>query len=168
MKPWLRRVGGVLLVAALVQAAVAVYPLAKGALAMQLIARSYARAPGARPWSGADFRVVARLEAPRLRVEQHLLDSMSARALAFGPGLAPSAPGQGLIASAPISHSISVWLSVACATMAAPTLPFAPGLLSTTTDWPSASPSCLLIRRAMMSGAPAGAKPTTTRTGRTG
>jgi sortase A len=100
MKPWLRRVGGVLLVAALVQAAVALYPLAKGALAMQLIARSYARAPGARPWPGADFRVAARLEVPRLRVEQHLLDSMSARALAFGPGLAPSAPGQGLIASA--------------------------------------------------------------------
>ncbi|MNR43368.1 hypothetical protein D3C85_1619810 [compost metagenome] len=61
----------------------------------------------------------------------------------------------GLMASAPTSHSSSVWLSVpACATMAAPMLPLAPGRLSTTTAWPSASPSGLLIRRAMMSDEP--------------
>lgn len=99
MKSLLRRLARLLLVAAALQAGVALYPLAKGALAMQLIARSYTHTPGARPWPGADFHVVARLQAPRLGVTRYLLDSMSARALAFGPGLAPES-GRGLIASA--------------------------------------------------------------------
>ena len=100
MKPVLHRIARLLLAAAAVQAGIALFPLAKGALAIQLIAHSYRHTPGARPWPGADFRVVARLQAPRLGVTQHVLDSMSARALAFGPGLAPQAGGRGLIVSA--------------------------------------------------------------------
>jgi sortase A len=83
----LRAVALLLAICALAQIASALYPLAKGALAMRLIARSYALAPGARPWPGADFHVVARLQSERLGITQYVLDQASARALAFGPGL---------------------------------------------------------------------------------
>src|SRR6185369_10571407 len=43
-----------------------------------------------------------------------------------------------------------------------------PGLLSTTTGWPSAFPNASLIARATVSAAPAGAKPTTSRIGLAG
>ncbi|PJA42289.1 MAG: class GN sortase [Lysobacterales bacterium CG_4_9_14_3_um_filter_62_6] len=83
----LRAAALLLAICALAQIASALYPLAKGALAMRLIARSYALAPGTRPWPGADFHVVARLQSQRLGITQYVLDPASARALAFGPGL---------------------------------------------------------------------------------
>src|ERR1700704_4500391 len=47
-------------------------------------------------------------------------------------------------------------------------LPPAPGLFSTTTDWPQTSCRRLLTRRAVISVEPPGANGTTTRTGLTG
>ena len=83
-----------------VQVVAGAYPLAKGWLAMQLIRASYAREPGARPWPGADFRVVARLGVPRLGVNQLVLDDASGRTLAFGPGLIQPGADAGLLLSA--------------------------------------------------------------------
>jgi len=51
------------------------------------------------------------------------------------------------------------------ATYAWARLPPAPGLFSTTTDWPMFSPSFLAITRAAMSADPPAAKPTTMVTG---
>jgi sortase A len=79
---WLLLLGGGTL------SAQALYPLAKGWLAMQLIADAYAKNPGSRPWPNADFRAVARLTVPRLEIDQIVLDQASPRVLAFGPGLA--------------------------------------------------------------------------------
>src|SRR3954447_22045917 len=52
--------------------------------------------------------------------------------------------------------------------MSAAMLPPAPGLFSTTTDWPQTSCRRLLMRRAVMSVEPPGVNGTTTRTGFTG
>ncbi len=96
----LRGLAGLLMVAGLAVSAQSLYPLAKGWLAMQLIADAYASSPGSRPWPGADFRGVARLQVPRLDVDQIVLDQASPRALAFGPGLAHRDPHAGPIVSA--------------------------------------------------------------------
>lgn len=64
------------------------YAPCKSALAMHLIERAAASQPGRPPWPGADFRVFARLEAPRLQVRQAVLDQDRPRVLAFGPGRA--------------------------------------------------------------------------------
>src|SRR5512145_1049109 len=57
---------------------------------------------------------------------------------------------------------------VASATMRVPTVPPAPGRLSTITCWPRVSVSFIAIARAVMSGCPPGVKPTTMRIGRFG
>src|SRR5215216_4636146 len=73
----------------------------------------------------------------------------------------------GAVASEATSISNKVWPSGgALATASAPRLPAAPGLFSTTTDWPMAADSFGLIRRARMSEVPPGAKGTISRTGR--
>ena len=62
-----------------------------------------------------------------------------------------------MIASAPTSHSSSVWPSVGdLATTSVPVLPLAPGLFSTMTLVFSASPSGVAMARAMMSDEPPG------------
>lgn len=96
----MRRLAGVLLIAGIVVSVQALYPIGKGWLAMQLIADAYARQPGSRPWPDADFRGVARLQVPRLGVDQIVLDQASPRVLAFGPGLAHHDPHAGPIISA--------------------------------------------------------------------
>lgn len=96
----MRALACLLALAGIVQIGVGLYPWAKGQLAMQLIERSYLDAPGSRPWPGADFRVVARLDAPRLGVRQYVLDDASARTLAFGPGLTQRGDDAGIVLSA--------------------------------------------------------------------
>ncbi len=62
----------------------------KAWLAQVLIARSWSAAQAgdarARPWPWADFRPVAVLEIPRLQRTLYVLDGLSLRTLAFGPG----------------------------------------------------------------------------------
>ena len=101
MKPRLLRALACLFgLAGIAQIGAGLYPWAKGQLAMRLIERSYLDAPGSRPWTGADFRVVAQLDAPRLGVRQYVLDDASARTLAFGPGLTQPTPESGIVLSA--------------------------------------------------------------------
>ncbi|MNT44333.1 hypothetical protein D3C72_1808550 [compost metagenome] len=74
----------------------------------------------------------------------------------------------GLMVSMVPGPTSTVWPSVARATSCMPMLPPAPGLLSTTTGWPSAFCRAGCISRDTMSpGAPAG-KATTSRTGLVG
>jgi sortase A len=95
-----RILAGLLLIGGSLLCAQATYPLAKGWLAMRLIADAYAKAPGSRPWPDADFRGVARIQVPRLAVDQIVLDQASPRALAFGPGLTHRDPQHGPVVSA--------------------------------------------------------------------
>ena len=83
----LRGLAWLLLLSGGLLSAQALYPLAKGRLAMRLIADAYEHSPGSRPWPKADFRGVARLQVPRLYVNQIVLDQATPRVLAFGPGL---------------------------------------------------------------------------------
>ncbi len=72
----------------------------KAVLAQWLIARSWAEtvahhAQPAKPWPWADITPIARLSAPRLGVEQYIMNDDSGEALAFGAGFMPesAAPG---------------------------------------------------------------------------
>ena len=71
------------------QIASAAWIHAKAILAQHLIASAWAqaRAGGAsrRPWPWADMRPLARLTVPARGIELYVLDSASARSLAFGP-----------------------------------------------------------------------------------
>lgn len=95
-----RILAGLLLLGGGLLCAQALFPLAKGRLAMHLIAHAYAHSPGSRPWPEADFRGVARLRVPRLDVDQIVLDQVSPRVLAFGPGLTHRDPNYGPVLSA--------------------------------------------------------------------
>lgn len=69
----------------------AAYIPAKGWLAQQLLDHAWQQRTAAggvpRPWPGADMLPLARLQQPRLGIQQVVLDGASARVLAFGPGL---------------------------------------------------------------------------------
>ncbi len=95
-----RILAGLLLISGGLLCAQALYPVGKGWLAMRLIADAYAQSPGGRPWPDADFRGVARLQVPRLDVDQIVLDQASPRVLAFGPGLTHRDPQFGPVVSA--------------------------------------------------------------------
>ena len=66
------------------------YIPAKAALAQILLERAWARAQAgetnAKPWPWADIAPVARIEIPRLRQHEIVLEGTSGSALAFGPG----------------------------------------------------------------------------------
>ncbi len=63
---------------------------AKAKLAQYLIESAWARAVeegrAVKPWPWADTHPVARLQVPRLGIEQFVLEGASGRVLAFGPG----------------------------------------------------------------------------------
>lgn len=77
----------------------AVYLHAKGELAGVLIRRAWEQSLTSgdvrRPWPWADTHPVARLRIPRLSYDEIVLDSASARTLAFGPALLLSGAGLG-------------------------------------------------------------------------
>lgn len=97
-RPWL---AGLLVAAGLVALVQGGWIQAKAWLAQELLESSWrARVESGErlpPWPWADTLPVARLEAPRLGVEQLVLDGSSGRTLAFGPGWVPgtAAPGRG-------------------------------------------------------------------------
>jgi sortase A len=68
----------------------------KARLAQELLSAAWARAldgdADAKPWPWADTRPVARLRVPAHDVDLIVLDGVSGRTLAFGPGHAPSSP----------------------------------------------------------------------------
>jgi sortase A len=70
---------------------------AKAHLAQHLLQRAWARTLAGerdvKPWPWADTWPVARLRAPAHGVDLIVLDGVSGRTLAFGPGLAPSSAG---------------------------------------------------------------------------
>ncbi len=72
---------------------------AKAALAQVLLQRAWTRAldgeADARPWPWADTRPVARLRVPAHGVDLIVLDGVSGRTLAFGPGHATGSPSPG-------------------------------------------------------------------------
>jgi sortase A len=83
------------------------YVYAKAGLAQWLLRGAFARcletgAP-ARPWPWADTLAVARLEVPRLGVDQIVLSSAAGRALAFGPALSSASAAPGAIGNTVIS-----------------------------------------------------------------
>jgi len=82
------------------------YIRAKAVLAQHLLARAWADtqdgAARVKPWSWADTWPVARLQAPRLGIDQIVLAGGSGRTLAFGPGhvdgtAVPGTPGLSVI-----------------------------------------------------------------------
>ena len=85
-------VAGVLIAGSAVPFAGAGWIHAKAALAQVLLERSWqARLAGggedaAKPWPWADTAPIARLQVPRLAVDQVVLAGASGRSLAFGPG----------------------------------------------------------------------------------
>ncbi len=76
-----------------------VWIYAKAALAQVLLQRAWARTlageADARPWPWADTRPVARLRVPAHGVDLIVLDGVSGRTLAFGPGHATGSPSPG-------------------------------------------------------------------------
>jgi sortase A len=77
----------------------AVWIAAKARLAQHLLHRAWVRTlegeAGAKPWPWADTWPVARLRVPAHGVDLIVLDGVSGRTLAFGPGHAPSSPEPG-------------------------------------------------------------------------
>ena len=69
---------------------------AKAELAQHLLQRAWARtlagASGVKPWPWADTWPVARLQLPAQGVDLIVLDGVSGRTLAFGPGHLPGTP----------------------------------------------------------------------------
>ncbi|HTZ32938.1 MAG TPA: sortase [Methylomirabilota bacterium] len=96
----LRIVTAIVIVAGLGLTGRATYLHAKADLAGILIWRAWdeTRKTGEShaPWAGADFRPAARLQIPRLKYDELVLDNAAARTLAFGPGLMGNGvrPGQ--------------------------------------------------------------------------
>jgi sortase A len=72
----------------------AAYLHAKAELASVLIHRAWEQSAHSgesqKPWPWADTHPVARLQIPRLRYDEIVLDAATPRALAFGPALLPS------------------------------------------------------------------------------
>jgi sortase A len=92
----------VLLFVGVYQVAQAAYIHVKAQFAQFLLRKSWERtmagAKAVKPWPWADTWPVARLEVPRLGVDQLVLADASGEAMAFGPGhlsntAAPGAPG---------------------------------------------------------------------------
>ncbi len=75
------------------------YIHAKAELAQRLLERAWERAlvegSASRPWPWADTQAVARLQVPRLGIDQIVLSGVSGRSLAFGPGHLPSSAHPG-------------------------------------------------------------------------
>ena len=90
---WLFACAIVLAFVGLSQLASGAYIHAKAFVAQKLIAAAWK--DGRRPWPGADMRPIARLTVPGHGIELYVLDTTSARSLAFGPahvsGTAPPA-----------------------------------------------------------------------------
>jgi sortase A len=102
-----RVVAAALLLLAAWQASAALCIPAKAWVAQRLLEHAWARVEAgetrAKPWPWADTHPVARLYAPRLQVDQIVLEGASGRTLAFGPALAagsarPSQQGTSIIA----------------------------------------------------------------------
>jgi len=77
----------------------AVWIVAKARFAQHLLHRAWARTldgeTDVKPWPWADTWPVARLRVPAHGVDLIVLDGVSGRTLAFGPGHAPSSPPPG-------------------------------------------------------------------------
>ncbi len=107
-----RYLAALLLLVALAQYAGAALIYAKAWLAPVLIERAFraSQIQGGvvRPWPWADTWPVARLEAPRLDLERHVLSGDSGHALAFAAGMAPDVrpgdPGLTMIAGHRDTH----------------------------------------------------------------
>ncbi len=76
------------------------YMSAKAELAQYLIASAWhtrqADQPAAKPWPWADIHAIAKIDIPRLKISQYIMNDSSGEALAFGPGHLPrsSRPGK--------------------------------------------------------------------------
>ena len=85
----------------------AVWIHAKAQLAQVLLHRAWARTldgeRDVKPWPWADTWPVARLRVPALGVDLIVLDGVSGRTLAFGPGHASGSPRPGMAGTAIIS-----------------------------------------------------------------
>ncbi|MEO6022075.1 MAG: class GN sortase [Burkholderiales bacterium] len=83
-------IASLLMVAGLWQVSQGAYLYAKAQFAQYLLRKSWdktmAGAKAVKPWSWADTWPVARLEVPRLGIDQFVLDGASGRTMAFGPG----------------------------------------------------------------------------------
>jgi sortase A len=86
---------------------------AKARLAQYLLQRAWERTlrgePAAKPWPWADTWPVARLQVPAHGVDLIVLDGVSGRTLAFGPGHAPDsampgAPGTAIVTAHRDTH----------------------------------------------------------------
>jgi len=69
----------------------------KAAVAQIMLNKAFLSAGNApqKPWAWADIRPIARIEAPRLKTSNIVLDGTSGEALAFGPGHLPGTPMPG-------------------------------------------------------------------------
>ena len=89
-------IAGLLMLAGAWQIAQAAYIHAKAHFAQYLLRKSWdktlAGANEVKPWPWADTWPVARLEVPRLGVDQFVLAGASGRTLAFGPGHLSGSP----------------------------------------------------------------------------
>jgi sortase A len=101
------RLGAALLVAAVVLGGDGLWLHAKAVLAQALLARAWSAAEAGdarpRPWPWADTWPVARIEVPRLGVDEIVLAGASGRVLAFAPGHVdgtplPGEPGNAILA----------------------------------------------------------------------
>ena len=101
------KLGAVLLVAAVALGGDGLWLHAKAVLAQELLAHAWSAAESGdarpRPWPWADTWPVARLEVPRLGIEQIVLAGASGRVLAFAPGHVdgtplPGEPGNAILA----------------------------------------------------------------------
>ena len=83
-------IASLLMIAGLWQVSQSAYIYAKAQFAQYLLRKSWdktvAGAKAVKPWPWADTWPVARLEVPRLGIDQFVLDGASGRTLAFGPG----------------------------------------------------------------------------------
>jgi sortase A len=89
-------IAGLLILAGLWQIAQGAYIHAKAQYAQFLMRKSWDRtiagAKQVKPWPWADTWPVARLEVPRLGIDQFVLAGASGRTLAFGPGHLSGSP----------------------------------------------------------------------------
>ncbi len=101
------KLGAVLLAAAVALGGDGLWLHAKAVLAQALLAHAWSAAEAGdarpRPWPWADTWPVARLEVPRLGIEEIVLAGASGRVLAFAPGHVdgtplPGEPGNAILA----------------------------------------------------------------------
>ena len=92
-------IASLLMIAGLWQVSQSAYIYAKAQFAQYLLRKSWdktvAGATAVKPWPWADTWPVARLEVPRLGIDQFVLDGASGRTLAFGPGHLSGTAGPG-------------------------------------------------------------------------